>query len=238
MRDPTETNHDETAAEENAQDEAGPIISALTNMLACNDLPDPAPADPMPLLLAWFEDARKSERYEDFNAMTLATATPGGLPSARIVLCKAIELQTPALVFYTSYTSRKGEELESNPHAAAVFHWPHARRQARIEGRVRQTSPQESDAYFKTRPLLSRIGAAASRQSAAIASRRDLIAEAVRTARRTMAGRELERPDNWGGYRIVPDRVELWSARTGRLHDRVLWSRSPESTWSARRLSA
>lgn len=229
-----------TATEQDRSDPAdsGRIIGALTDMLACNDLPDPAPADPMPLLLAWYEDARKSERYEDFNAMTLATATPGGLPSARIVLCKAIEPETPALVFYTSYTSRKGEELEANPHAAAVFHWPHARRQARIEGRVRRTTPQESDAYFKTRPLLSRIGAAASRQSAAIGSRQDLIAEAVRTARRTLTGQELKRPDNWGGYRIVPERVELWSARTGRLHDRVLWTRSPGGSWTARRLSA
>ncbi len=248
MRDPTKDTHDRPAPDETAPDDAtieeaaqgetGPIISALTSMLACNDLPDPAPSDPMPLLLAWYEDARKSERYEDFNAMTLATATPGGLPSARIVLCKAIEPETPALVFYTSYTSRKGEELESNPHAAAVFHWPHARRQARIEGRVRRTTPEESDAYFKTRPLLSRIGAAASRQSAAIGSRQDLIAEAVRTARRTLTGQELKRPDNWGGYRIVPDRVELWSARTGRLHDRVLWTRSGEGNWTARRLSA
>ncbi|MGP1346100.1 MAG: pyridoxamine 5'-phosphate oxidase [Phycisphaerales bacterium] len=218
--------------------ETGPIAAALTAMLACHDLPDPLPDDPMPLLLAWYEDARRSERYDDFNAMTLATATPWGAPSARIVLCKAIEHDPPALVFYTSYESRKGRELESNPHAAALFHWPHAKRQARIEGRVRRTTEAESDAYFHTRPMLSRIGAHASLQSGAIESREAVIARALSlVGKMAMGRRTIERPAHWGGYRIIPERIELWSAGEGRLHDRAEWIRH-DANWTPRRLGA
>lgn len=170
------------------RNEPGAIAEALTGILACHDLPDPLPADPMPLLLAWFEDARGSGRYEDFNAMALATAAPNAAPSARIVLCKAVEPETPAIVFYTSYGSRKASELESNPRAAAVFHWPHAKRQARIEGVVRRTTDAESDAYFRTRPLLSRIAASVSPQSREIGSREAVIAEAMRIAAKAVVG--------------------------------------------------
>jgi pyridoxamine 5'-phosphate oxidase len=220
-----------------AAKEHGALVDALTGMLACHDLPDLLPYDPMPLLLEWFEDARRSERYDDFNAMTLATATPEGAPSARVVLCKAIEPQTPAIVFYTSYASRKGQELEANPRAAAVFHWPHAKRQARIEGPVQHTTAAESDAYFRTRPLLSRIGAAVSPQSRAIGSRQAVIAEAMRIAASTALARGPQRPQDWGGYRILPERVELWSAGSGRLHDRAEWLRR-DASWMARRLGA
>jgi len=219
--------------------EHGALIDALTGMLACHDLPDPLPENPMPLLLEWFEDARSSERYDDFNAMTLATAAPGGAPSARIVLCKAIEPETPAIVFYTSYASRKGQELEANPRAAALFHWPHAKRQARIEGPVRRTTAAESDAYFSTRPLLSRIGAAVSPQSRAIGSRQAVIAEAMRIAAKTALGMGPDRPEDWGGYRILPERVELWSAGSGRLHNRAVWRRERDArTWAVQRLGA
>lgn len=217
--------------------EHGALIEALTSMLACHDLPEPLPQDPMPLLLEWFEDARQSERYDDFNAMTLATATPDGSPSARMVLCKAIEPTTPAIVFYTSYASRKGRELEANPRAAAVFHWPHAKRQARIEGPVQRTTPEESDAYFRTRPLLSRIGASVSPQSRAIGSRQAIIAEAMRIAASKALGMGPDRPVDWGGYRIMAQRVELWSAGNGRLHDRAEWLRQ-DTSWTARRLGA
>ena len=217
--------------------EHGALMDALTGVLSCHDLPEHLPEDPMPLLLEWFEEARRCERYDDFNAMTLATATPGGVPSARVVLCKAIEPQTPAIVFYTSYASRKGQELEANPRAAAVFHWPHAKRQARIEGAVRRTSAEESDAYFRTRPLLSRIGASVSPQSRAIGSRQAVIAEAIRIAASTALGMGPDRPADWGGYRIVAERVELWSAANGRLHDRAEWIRHGER-WAARRLGA
>jgi len=219
--------------------EHGALMHALTAMLACHDLPDPLPDNPMPLLLEWFEDARCSERYDDFNAMTLATATPEGAPSARVVLCKAIEPETPAIVFYTSYTSRKGLELETNPRAAALFHWPHAKRQARIEGPVQRTTAAESDAYFRTRPLLSRIGAMVSPQSRAIGSRQTVIAEAMRIAARSAAGARLDRPQDWGGHRILAERIELWSAGNGRLHDRAVWRREHDSkVWSVNRLGA
>ncbi|MCW5755561.1 MAG: pyridoxamine 5'-phosphate oxidase [Phycisphaeraceae bacterium] len=224
--------------EEPAEREPGMLIRALTGMLACHDLPEEPPADPMPTLLAWFKDAETRGNYEDFNAMTLATATADGRPSARVVLCKAIEAQPPAVVFYTNYESRKGMELAENPNAAATFHWPHARRQVRIEGRVERTTPEESDAYFKSRPLLSRIASAASRQSATIASREELIAEAVRVAGRMVGHGDVPRPANWGGFRILPRRVELWSARSGRLHDRIVWDRTHDGGWEARRLSA
>jgi len=215
------------------------MTSLLAELAACHDLPEPLPDDPMPLLTAWFENARASERYDDFNAMTLATATPDGAPSARIVLCKAIEVERAALVFYTSYASRKGEELEVNPRAAAVFHWPHARRQARVEGRVERTTEAESDAYFQTRPLLSRIGACASPQSHEIGSRQAVIAEAMRIAAKSALGARVKRPPGWGGFRLLAQRVELWSARPGRLHDRAVWRRIQNSrTWSAAHLGA
>lgn len=220
-----------------ATKEHGALLDTLTGMLACHDLPEPLPDDPMPLLLEWFEDARRSERYDDFNAMTLATATPDGAPSARVVLCKAIEPETPAIVFYTSYASRKGQELGTNPRAAGVFHWPHAKRQARIEGPVRRTTDAESDAYFRTRPLLSRIGAAVSPQSRAIGSRQEVIAEAMRIAAKAALGMGPDRPEDWGGFRILPERVELWSAGSGRLHDRAEWLRQ-DGIWNARRLGA
>lgn len=217
--------------------EHGALIDALTGMLTCHDLPDPLPDDPMPLLLNWYEDARRSGRYDDFNSMTLATAAPDGSPSARVVLCKCVEPETPAIVFYTSYASRKGQELQANPRAAAVFHWSHAKRQARIEGAVQRTAAAESDAYFRTRPLLSRIGATVSPQSRAIGSRQTLIAEAIRIAARTALGTGPDRPEDWGGYRILADRVELWSAGEGRLHDRAEWLRR-DGSWTARRLGA
>ncbi|QKK08592.1 MAG: pyridoxamine 5'-phosphate oxidase [Planctomycetota bacterium] len=215
----------------------GVFVEAITGMLACHDLPDPLPNDPMPLLLTWFEDARRSARYDDFNAMTLATAAPDGAPSARIVLCKTIEPGTPAIVFYTSYASRKGRELDTNPRAAAVFHWPHAKRQARIEGAVQRTTAAESDTYFRTRPLLSRVGASVSPQSRATGSRQAVIAEAMRIAASTAVGLGPDRPEDFGGYRILAERVELWSAGNGRLHDRAEWLRRDEH-WAHRRLGA
>jgi len=221
------------------QKQTGALIESLTGMLACHDLPDPLPDDPMPQLHAWFEDARRSERYDDFNAMTLATAAPDGAPSARIVLCKSVEIDRAALVFYTSYASRKGEELEANPRAAAVFHWPHARRQARIEGRVERTTDAESDAYFRTRPLLARIGASVSPQSKAVGSRELVVSEAVRIGLKAAAGATIRRPPDWGGYRIIAQRVELWAAGAGRLHDRAVWRREQDaSAWYATRLGA
>lgn len=220
----------------------GFVVKCLTDLVSCHDLPADLPSDPMPLLNEWFEDARRSGAYDDFNAMTLATAMPNGKPSARIVLCKSIEPARSAIVFYTNYTSRKGRELEENPQAAATFYWPHVKRQARLEGHVERTTAEESDAYFGTRPLLSRIGASVSPQSRAIASREALVNEAMRIGRSVALGATLERPAHWGGYRLIIDRLELWSGRTGRLHDRAVWTRSTpdlgQIVWKSARLGA
>lgn len=222
--------------------EPGTIVRCLTDLLSCHDLPADLPHDPMPLLNEWFEDARRSGAYDDFNAMTIATATASGRPSARIVLCKSVEPARSAIVFYTNYTSRKGRELGENPQAAATFYWPHARRQARLEGRVERTTAEESDAYFRTRPLLSRIGSAISPQSQEIASRAALVTEAVRIGKRVALGATIERPAHWGGYRLMIDRLELWSGRTGRLHDRAVWTRTTpdmgQIVWRSARLGA
>ena len=222
------------------------IVDLVTRIAACHDLPDPLPASPMALLAEWFEDARQSKRYDDFNAMTLATSTPEGRPSARVVLCKMVEPERPAIVFYTNYESRKGRELDANPYAAAVLHWPHAQRQVRVEGRVVRTSAEESDSYFYSRSLISRIGANASPQSRAIQSRQSVISEALRLAKRAAMGETITRPAYWGGFRILPERVELWSGQSGRLHDRAVWERTDEisataiggATWKAQRLGS
>jgi pyridoxamine 5'-phosphate oxidase len=200
------------------------------------EFPSPLPADPMPILQQWFRDAAAAIEG-DSNAMVLATCTSQGIPSARVVLCKQIEGSPPAAVFYTNHESRKGRELEANPRAAGVFYWPQLRRQARLEGAVVRTSPRESDEYFATRPMLSRLGAIASRQSRPLASRAGLAASVMKIAMNpAAAGR---RPPEWGGYRMLLDRIELWCAGSGRLHDRVEWVRVPRSDpslWTPTRL--
>ncbi len=217
------------------------LMSALSAVGLGGDLGSEPPIDPMPTLVKWFEEARSSGRYDDFNAMTLATCGVDGAPSARVVLCKAIEEEPPAIVFYTNYKSRKGRELGENPRAAAVFHWPHAKRQARVEGVVERTSAEESDAYFRTRPLISRIGALASPQSQPISGRDVLVASALRVAGGLAFGQELTRPEHWGGFRVRVRRVELWSAREGRMHDRVSWecaeSGSGQREWRLSRIA-
>lgn len=214
-----------------------PWLSTLTSLVSCNDLPRTLPSDPMPILLRWYAEAEASVADEDFNAMTLATSTRRGAPSARIVLCKAIETDPPAIVFYTNRSSRKGRELEDNPRAACVFHWARLNRQIRLEGRVVRTSEAESDEYFRSRPLLSRIGATVSPQSEPIESRESLVASAARLGAKLTLGVDIPRPSHWGGYRILIHTLELWSARTGRLHDRVAWSLDRDRKWSTQRLA-
>lgn len=216
------------------------ITEAITDLLAVHDLPEPAPADPMPLFVQWFDEAKGSGKYDDPNAMSLATCTPDGMPSVRIVLCKGIEQDAGAIHFYTNYESRKGCELSANPRAAVVFHWPHAKRQARLEGVIEKLSEVESDAYFKSRPLISRIGASISRQSTPIESRKHLVEAAIALAKSAALGHEIPRPKHWGGYRIRLTSVELWSGRDGRLHQRVRWRRPsavPGTAWSSELLS-
>lgn len=215
------------------------ITDAIASLLSASGIPDPPPAEPFALLKAWYDDARTSGRYDDPNAMAIATATPNGRPSVRIVLCKSIDAARGTLTFFTNYQSRKGRELESNPRAAVVFHWPHAQKQVRVEGRVERTSDAESDEYFATRPILSRIGAAASRQSTELPSRAHLISAALKAAASAPLHMGLKRPAWWGGYTLVADEVELWSACEGRLHQRVRWRRASvtEHVWTHALLS-
>lgn len=192
-------------------------------------LPDPLPEDPLPTLAAWLDEARLAALAPNPDAMALATATPDGRPSVRIVLCKAIDPARGFAVFYTNYTSRKAAEVEANPRAAGVFHWDHLRRQARVEGRVERSPPQESDDYFATRPLLSQIGAWASEQSRPLDARFRLLDNLGSVAARLGVGAgpnpvvRVPRPPNWGGYRILIDTVELWVGGDHRLHDRARW---------------
>lgn len=199
---------------------------------------DPLPHDPIPVLSRWLSEAESATRTDprappDWNAMVLATATPDAAPSARVVLCKQLEPAPPAIVFYTNYESRKARELEANPRAAAVFFWPHLHRQARVEGRIARTSAEESDAYFRSRPYLSRLGAIASRQSRPLSSRSELLARVALTAASSPTA--STRPEQWGGYRLIISHVELWHAAPGRLHDRAAWTLGP-SSWSSTRL--
>ena len=182
--------------------------------------------DPLRQFESWFAAAREAGLRAP-EAMALATATPDGAPSARMVLLKGADER--GFVFFTSYESRKGDELEANPRVALLFYWEPLGRQVRVEGTVERVSDEESDAYFASRPPGSRAGAAASRQSRPLADRAEL--------ERTVAalGDDVARPEWWGGYRVRPERYEFWQHRENRLHDRFLYERDGEA-WSIRRL--
>ena len=189
--------------------------------------------DPLQLFKRWLEEARIAG-INLAEAMTLATATPEGKPSARLVLLK--QADEHGFVFFTNYNSVKARELDSNPQAALVFYWPLLERQVRVEGRVERTSAAESDAYFKTRPRESQIGALASPQSEVISSRAALQQKADELEKH-YENREVERPENWGGYRLQAERIEFWKGRPGRLHDRISYGRQPDGAWSMERLA-
>ena len=182
----------------------------------------------------WFKEALEAEIPEP-NAMTVATVGPEGRPSTRIVLIKGFDEH--GFVWYTNYESRKGQELAVHPFAALQFHWVELERVVRIEGRVEKTSDEESDAYFHSRPLDSRIGAWASPQSQVIGSRAVLVANAAKFG--AQFALNSPRPPHWGGYRLVPERFEFWQGRKSRLHDRLVYSRGPASAdeWTVQRLA-
>ncbi|MEC5163783.1 MULTISPECIES: pyridoxamine 5'-phosphate oxidase [unclassified Janthinobacterium] len=188
-------------------------------------------AEPMAQFGKWFDEALKAQVNEP-NAMTLATASVDGKPSSRIVLVKQFDQR--GFSFFTNYDSDKGRQLADNPHAALQFFWPELERQVRIEGRVEKTSAAESDEYFGVRPLQSRLAAIASKQSAPIASRAELEANFACVA--ASSGDQPARPAHWGGYRLVPERVEFWQGRRSRFHDRIVFTRRADGTWRIERL--
>jgi len=191
-----------------------------------------ASADPIEQFAHWFDEALRSE-VDDPNAMTLATARPDGRPSLRIVLLKGFDER--GFVFFTNYQSRKGREMEDNPHVAICFWWSKLARQVQIEGAVTRVSPEESDAYFASRPLDSRLGAWASDQSSVIASR-EVLDRRLQEMRTNYADGEIPRPPHWGGYRLVPHEIEFWQGRPNRLHDRLRYC-LVEGFWTMHRLA-
>lgn len=189
--------------------------------------------DPIKLFQAWFDDAIAAQLPLP-EAMNLATATPEGKPSSRVVLLKQVD--EDGFVFFTNYHSAKAAQLESNPYAALVFYWPQLDRQVRIEGKVQRTSVAESQQYFQTRPRESQIGAWASPQSSVIAGR-EVLEERARELEEYYRDREIECPGHWGGYRLRPDKIEFWKSRPGRLHDRILYELMSDGTWAIKRLA-
>ena len=187
--------------------------------------------DPIAQFSKWFDEALNAQIPEP-NAMSVATVSKEGRPSSRILLIK--EFDQRGFVWFTNYESRKGQELHDNPYAALLFHWMELERQVRIEGRVEKTTAEESDAYFDSRPLKSRLSAIASMQSAPIADREQLETQASQAERQY--GEHPPRPGHWGGYRLIPDRLEFWQGRSSRLHDRILYTRQADSGWRRQRL--
>jgi pyridoxamine 5'-phosphate oxidase len=191
--------------------------------------------DPIVQFHAWYSDARTA-MGDAADAVVVATADATGAPSARVVLLRGVDER--GFCFFTNYESRKGDELRVNARAALVWHWPALHRQVRVTGEVERVSAEESDAYWVNRPLASRLSASASQQSAVIGSRAELEA-AVADLEARVAGVDLERPDFWGGYRVIPGEVEFWLHRDDRLHDRVRYRRSSAGdgvTWAIERL--
>jgi len=209
-----------------------PDLAALRAEYAREGLDEAdAGSDPVALFARWLDDAVNAGIHEP-NSMALATADPSGRPSVRIVLLKGFD--EDGAVFYTNYDSRKGRELSVNPWASAVLLWHQLQRQVRIGGRVVRVDASQSDAYFGSRPRGAQIGAAASQQSRTVDDRATLEAQ-VADAERMFDGRDVERPERWGGFRIALDELEFWQGRPNRVHDRLRFTRAGDG-WSRERL--
>lgn len=191
-------------------------------------------SNPIQQFNLWFEQALAADLIEP-NAMTLATATADGKPSARIVLLKGVSER--GFVFYTNYGSQKGRQLIANPYAALVFHWDKLERQIRIEGKVEKLSSAESLEYFHSRPKASQLGAWTSNQSQVIANREVLEQKLASLQAQYSDEDTIPLPEHWGGFRVVPNRLEFWQGRPSRLHDRLLYDLEADGSWSISRLA-